>query len=103
MVRSDSTARRARPSPAATPTAAGCTSFMPFVLDEPNGRVAVKVASTDGSYFDTTAKQSDRLGGGLAGGARRTRRHIIHLRSSRVSAAQTRLIDRIRKFRISDT
>ena len=32
--------------------------FMPFVLDEPNGRVAVKVASTDGSYFDTTAKQT---------------------------------------------
>jgi hypothetical protein len=32
--------------------------FMPFVLDEPNGRVAVKVASTDGSYFDTTAKQA---------------------------------------------
>jgi hypothetical protein len=32
--------------------------FIPFVLDEPNGRVAVKVASTDGSYFDTTAKQT---------------------------------------------
>jgi len=32
--------------------------FMPFVLDEPNGRVAVKVAFTDGSYFDTTAKQT---------------------------------------------
>ena len=32
--------------------------FMPFVLDEPNGRVAVKVAATDGSYFDTTAKQT---------------------------------------------
>jgi len=32
--------------------------FMPFVLDEPNERVAVKVASTDGSYFDTTAKQT---------------------------------------------
>jgi len=31
--------------------------FMPFVLDEPNGRVAVKAAATDGSYFDTTAKQ----------------------------------------------
>ena len=32
--------------------------FMPFVLDEPNGRVAVKVATTDGSYFDTTTKQA---------------------------------------------
>ena len=32
--------------------------FMPFVLDEPNGRVAVKAAYTDGSYFDTTAKQT---------------------------------------------
>ncbi len=32
--------------------------FMPFVLDEPNGRVAVKAASTDGSYFDATAKQT---------------------------------------------
>jgi len=32
--------------------------FMPFVLDEPNGRMAVKAASTDGSYFDTTAKQT---------------------------------------------
>ena len=32
--------------------------FMPFVLDEPNGRVAVKVTFTDGSYFDTTTKQT---------------------------------------------
>ena len=31
---------------------------MPFVLDEATGRVAVKVASTDGAYFDTTAKTS---------------------------------------------
>jgi len=31
--------------------------FMPFVLDEPNGRVAVKAAFTDGSYFDTNQKQ----------------------------------------------
>ncbi len=30
--------------------------FMPFVLDEPAGRIAVKVASTDGSYFDQEAK-----------------------------------------------
>lgn len=30
--------------------------FMPFVLDEPAGRVAVQVAATDGSYFDTIAK-----------------------------------------------
>jgi hypothetical protein len=32
--------------------------FMPFVLDEPNGRVAVKAAFTEGSYFDTTTKQA---------------------------------------------
>ncbi len=32
--------------------------FMPFVLDEADGRVAVKVFSTDGSYFDTTEKTS---------------------------------------------
>ena len=30
--------------------------FMPFILDESSSRVAVKVASTDGAYFDTTAK-----------------------------------------------
>ncbi len=30
--------------------------FMPFVLDEAGGRVAVKVFATDGSYFDTTEK-----------------------------------------------
>jgi len=30
--------------------------FMPFILDEPAGRVAVQVAATEGSYFDTTAK-----------------------------------------------
>jgi hypothetical protein len=30
--------------------------FMPFLLDEPAGRVAVQVAATEGSYFDTTAK-----------------------------------------------
>ena len=32
--------------------------FMPFVLDEPNGRVAVKAAFTDGSYFDTNQKHT---------------------------------------------
>jgi hypothetical protein len=30
--------------------------LMPFVLDEAAGRVAVKVAYTDGSYFDTSQK-----------------------------------------------
>ena len=30
--------------------------FMPFVLDEAAGRVAVRVSTTDGAYFDTTAK-----------------------------------------------
>ncbi len=30
--------------------------FIPFVLDEAAGTVAVKVASTDGSYFDTESK-----------------------------------------------
>ncbi len=30
--------------------------FMPFVLDETEGRVAVRVSTTDGAYFDTTAK-----------------------------------------------
>jgi hypothetical protein len=30
--------------------------FMPFVLDEATGRVAVKVAYTDGEYFDTSQK-----------------------------------------------
>jgi hypothetical protein len=30
--------------------------FMPFVLDEGAGRVAVRVSTTDGAYFDTTAK-----------------------------------------------
>ena len=30
--------------------------LMPFVLDEATGRVAVKVAYTDGSYFDTSQK-----------------------------------------------
>jgi hypothetical protein len=29
---------------------------MPFLLDEPAGRIAVQVAATEGSYFDTTAK-----------------------------------------------
>ena len=32
--------------------------FMPFVLDEAGNRVAVKVFSTDGSYFDTSDKTS---------------------------------------------
>ena len=32
--------------------------FMPFVLDEANVRVAVRVSSTDGSYFDQAAKQT---------------------------------------------
>lgn len=30
--------------------------LMPFVLDEASGRIAVKVAYTDGSYFDTSEK-----------------------------------------------
>jgi hypothetical protein len=30
--------------------------FMPFVLDEPAGRIAVKVMSTEGTYFDREAK-----------------------------------------------
>jgi hypothetical protein len=30
--------------------------FAPFVLDESAQRVAVRVATTDGAYFDTTAK-----------------------------------------------
>jgi len=30
--------------------------FMPFVLDEGAGRVAVRVSTTDGTYFDTTVK-----------------------------------------------
>lgn len=30
--------------------------FMPFVLDEGAGRIAVRVSTTDGAYFDTTAK-----------------------------------------------
>lgn len=30
--------------------------FMPFVLDEGAGRLAVRVSTTDGAYFDTTAK-----------------------------------------------
>ena len=30
--------------------------FMPFVLDETTARVAVKVASTDGEYFDSSQK-----------------------------------------------
>jgi len=30
--------------------------FMPFVLDEATGRVAVNIASTDGEYFDTSKK-----------------------------------------------
>jgi hypothetical protein len=30
--------------------------LMPFILDEATGRIAVKVASTDGEYFDTSAK-----------------------------------------------
>lgn len=30
--------------------------FMPFILDEGSGRVAVRVSTTDGAYFDTTAK-----------------------------------------------
>ena len=30
--------------------------FMPIVLDEGAGRVAVRVSTTDGAYFDTTAK-----------------------------------------------
>ena len=29
---------------------------MPFILDEATGRVAVKVAYTDGNYFDTSQK-----------------------------------------------
>lgn len=32
--------------------------FLPFIVDESAGRVAVKVAATDGSYFDTSAKQT---------------------------------------------
>ncbi len=32
--------------------------LMPFVLDEATGRVAVKVAYTDGAYFDTSEKAS---------------------------------------------
>jgi hypothetical protein len=30
--------------------------LMPFVLDEATGRIAVKIAYTDGEYFDTSAK-----------------------------------------------
>jgi len=30
--------------------------FLPFILDEGAGRVAVRVSTTEGSYFDTTAK-----------------------------------------------
>jgi hypothetical protein len=30
--------------------------FMPFVLDEGAGRLAVRVSTTEGAYFDTTAK-----------------------------------------------
>ena len=30
--------------------------FMPFVLDEATGRIAVKIAYTDGDYFDTSQK-----------------------------------------------
>ncbi|TFG38007.1 MAG: hypothetical protein E4H44_04490 [Candidatus Aminicenantes bacterium] len=30
--------------------------FMPFILDEGAGRVAVRVSTTEGTYFDTTAK-----------------------------------------------
>ena len=29
---------------------------MPFVLDEGDGRVAVRVSTTEGKYFDTSAK-----------------------------------------------
>jgi hypothetical protein len=32
--------------------------LMPFVLDEATGRVAVKIAYTDGEYFDTSQKAS---------------------------------------------
>lgn len=32
--------------------------LMPFVLDEATGRVAVKIAYTDGEYFDTSDKES---------------------------------------------
>ena len=32
--------------------------FMPFVLDQASGRIAVKLEYTDGSYFDTEAKSS---------------------------------------------
>jgi hypothetical protein len=30
--------------------------FMPFILDAATGRVAVKIAFTDGEYFDTSQK-----------------------------------------------
>ncbi len=30
--------------------------FMPFILDEGSGRVAVRVSTTEGTYFDTAAK-----------------------------------------------
>jgi hypothetical protein len=30
--------------------------FMPFILDEATGRVAVRISSTDGEYFDTSKK-----------------------------------------------
>jgi len=30
--------------------------FLPFIVDQSAGRVAVKVAATDGDYFDTSAK-----------------------------------------------
>jgi hypothetical protein len=32
--------------------------FLPFIVDESAERVAVKVAATDGSYFDTSAKET---------------------------------------------
>jgi hypothetical protein len=38
--------------------------LMPFVLDEVTGRVAVKIAFTDGEYFDTSQKAP--LGWGIA-------------------------------------
>jgi hypothetical protein len=38
--------------------------FMPFVLDEAAQRIAVKVSTTDGAYFDTTEKT--RLGWAVA-------------------------------------
>jgi hypothetical protein len=30
--------------------------FMPFILDEGAGRVAVRVSTSEGTYFDTAAK-----------------------------------------------